>query len=103
MEKDSRFLPALELLQQSSGDRLKIVHGDMLKLDEEELLKEFSPEQDTVKMMGNLPFNIATELTLKWLRLLETKKGPFVYGRIIASIANVLQVKFQWFFCFKKK
>jgi len=54
-------------------------------VDEEEILKEYKPEPDTVKMMGNLPFNIATELALKWLRLIENHKGPFAYG-ILPSI-----------------
>jgi hypothetical protein len=37
--KTNRFLPALELLQQASQGRLTIVHDDMLRVDEEALLR----------------------------------------------------------------
>eukprot|EP01118_Nematostelium_gracile_P010057 TRINITY_DN3431_c0_g1_i1.p1 TRINITY_DN3431_c0_g1~~TRINITY_DN3431_c0_g1_i1.p1 ORF type:complete len:231 (-),score=54.60 TRINITY_DN3431_c0_g1_i1:302-955(-) len=82
VEKDARFLPVLELLEQSSQGRLTVIHGDMLKLDEEEILEPYKPHKDTVKMMGNLPFNVATDLTLKWLNLCHQKKGPFIYGKV---------------------
>jgi hypothetical protein len=32
-------MPALETLQQASGGRLELVFGDMLKIDERDLLK----------------------------------------------------------------
>eukprot|EP00026_Physarum_polycephalum_P010206 Phypoly_transcript_10361.p1 GENE.Phypoly_transcript_10361~~Phypoly_transcript_10361.p1 ORF type:complete len:345 (+),score=29.13 Phypoly_transcript_10361:102-1136(+) len=86
VEKDVRFLPALELLQQASNGKLTIVHGDMLKVDEEQLLKGEPKlgwtEKSNVKIVGNLPFNVGTALMLKWLRMIPERKGPFVYGRV---------------------
>jgi dimethyladenosine transferase 1 len=82
VEKDPRFIPSLEGLAQAADGRLFIVQGDMLKVDEARLLREFNTTNDPVKIMGNLPFNVATSLLLKWLRLVPEKKGPFEYGKV---------------------
>lgn len=95
VEKDERFLPALQLLAQASNNRFKLVHGDILEVEEEELLLHYgidniceseeawkassSPE---IMFVGNLPFGIATPLLIKWLRNLSDKKGAFKYGRV---------------------
>jgi 16S rRNA A1518/A1519 N6-dimethyltransferase RsmA/KsgA/DIM1 with predicted DNA glycosylase/AP lyase activity len=45
VEKDERFVPALKLLQESVGaERLKIVMGDILELDEAQLLRDVEAE-----------------------------------------------------------
>ncbi len=80
VEKDSRFLPALEVLKQSTQGKLHIVHGDMLKIDESKLLSELNPDKYPVKMVGNLPFNVSTAMLLKWLRAVRTHTGPFAFG-----------------------
>lgn len=96
-------MPALELLQQASGGRLTIINDDMLRVDEEQLLegelkKDWNgtitlsliffvsillinfTEKSNIRIVGNLPFNVATALMLKWLRMIPTRKGPFAYG-----------------------
>eukprot|EP01097_Dermamoeba_algensis_P011700 TRINITY_DN9183_c0_g1_i1.p1 TRINITY_DN9183_c0_g1~~TRINITY_DN9183_c0_g1_i1.p1 ORF type:complete len:243 (+),score=40.25 TRINITY_DN9183_c0_g1_i1:309-1037(+) len=86
VEKDRRFLPALELLKQASEGRLEIFMDDMLNIKEEELLKDVTAvpweEQAQVGLVGNLPFGIATELLLKWIRALHKREGMFKYGRV---------------------
>lgn len=99
VEKDDRFLPALQLLSQASNDRFKLVQGDILEVDEEELLMHYgidnvcrSEEEwrgtlsdnvdPRVVLVGNLPFGIATPLLIKWLRDLSDKTGAFKYGRV---------------------
>ena len=89
VEKDKRFLPALEFLKESSQGRLEVVHGDMLELDEAELLGRFDTDRSEwqcplppVRLLGNLPFGIATQLYLKWLRQIPRRQGLFAYGRV---------------------
>jgi hypothetical protein len=116
-------MPALETLQQASGGRLELIFGDMLKIDERDLLKN-EPKADKwedgdvplpllvahahayahlcdghkhvmthtaampwrqhtecpVRIVGNLPFAVATELLLKWLRQIPEREGPFAHG-----------------------
>jgi hypothetical protein len=33
-----------------------------------------------VRIVGNLPFAVATELLLKWLRQIPEREGPFAHG-----------------------
>ena len=88
VEKDKRFLPALEFLKESSQGRLEIVHGDMLDTDEAALLlqsgaKRCSWEEPcSVRLLGNLPFGVATQLFIKWLRQIPERQGLFSFGRV---------------------
>jgi 16S rRNA (adenine1518-N6/adenine1519-N6)-dimethyltransferase len=61
VERDRRCLPALAELEQQSGQRLRVVEGDALKIDERELAGE------GVHVVANLPYNVGTALLLKWL------------------------------------
>lgn len=61
IERDRRFIPALEELRAAFGERLAIVEADALKADERALA------QAPVKIVSNLPYNISTELLVKWL------------------------------------
>ena len=98
VEKDDRFFPALQLLAQATNDQFKLVQGDILEVDEEELLLHYgldqqatdfeswqtmgSTERPEVLLTGNLPFGIATPLLIKWLRDLNQMRGAFRYGRV---------------------
>jgi 16S rRNA (adenine1518-N6/adenine1519-N6)-dimethyltransferase len=64
IEKDKRFIPLLEELLPSANDRLKIVEGDALEIDEPALLAPGS----TARIISNLPYNVATPLIVKWLK-----------------------------------
>ena len=64
IETDDRAVAALEELAQVYGDRLKIVHGDALTVDELELVGDQRPAQ----IIANLPYNIATPLLIKWIK-----------------------------------
>ena len=61
VEKDGRCLPALEEIRAVYPDRLEIVHGDELDID---TLDHLTPP---VKIAANLPYNIGTELLVRWL------------------------------------
>lgn len=80
IEKDARFLPLLEPLVEWSEERLRIVHGDALTANEEEVLRSHGPpapspattahagEAPVVHIVSNLPYNVGTPLLIKWLK-----------------------------------
>ena len=59
LEKDARLADFLR--QRFETRRLEIVHGDALEFDVRELLRE-----PRVKFIGNLPYNISSQLLLKF-------------------------------------
>lgn len=63
IEKDERFLPLLEPLVAWSGEHLRVVHGDALALDQEQLV-----HGPPVHIVSNLPYNVGTELLVRWLK-----------------------------------
>jgi 16S rRNA (adenine1518-N6/adenine1519-N6)-dimethyltransferase len=62
IERDARCLPALAEIAEAYPDRLVVHHGDALKLDHAALLEGLA-----VKIVANLPYNIGTELLVRWL------------------------------------
>ncbi|MCY4461357.1 MAG: 16S rRNA (adenine(1518)-N(6)/adenine(1519)-N(6))-dimethyltransferase RsmA [Albidovulum sp.] len=62
IEKDARFIPALEEIAIASGGRLSVRHGDAMEFD---LDGELEPP---IVIAANLPFNISSQLLAKWLR-----------------------------------
>lgn len=63
IEFDPRAIKALSSLNNVSGDRLSLIHGDALK----DNMLRFG-ENGTRKIIANLPYNIATPLIIQWLR-----------------------------------
>ncbi len=61
IETDPRCLPALAEIGEASNGRLHVLSGDALKLDPLPHL------QSPVKVVANLPYNIGTELLVRWL------------------------------------
>jgi 16S rRNA (adenine1518-N6/adenine1519-N6)-dimethyltransferase len=61
VEKDARCLPALEEIAAHWPGRLQVVQGDALDLDVAALLRP------PVKVVANLPYNVGTELLVRWL------------------------------------
>ncbi|MFQ5562587.1 MAG: 16S rRNA (adenine(1518)-N(6)/adenine(1519)-N(6))-dimethyltransferase RsmA [Parvularculaceae bacterium] len=64
VERDRRCLAALEELGAAFPGKLRLLEGDALKLDESAEIGAAGP----VKIISNLPYNISTELLVKWLR-----------------------------------
>lgn len=105
VERDRRCLAAMEELSLANPDRLRIVSGDALSIDEAAIVP--APR----KLVANLPYNIATALLLKWLRLpeqfqsytllfqkevaerLAAKPGGKAYGRLSVIVQWVCEVK----------
>ena len=61
VERDRRCIPALAELQPLFGDKLTIIEGDALKIDEPAAAGEGA------HIVANLPYNVGTALLLKWL------------------------------------
>lgn len=66
IEKDSRFLPILAELATARPERLTVVEGDALDADELALAQAHAPGRP-VRIVANLPYNVATPLLVKWL------------------------------------
>ena len=103
IEKDNRCIEALEEIQATFPGRLKLLQGDALSTNASEHLA------DPVRIIANLPYNIGTELLMRWL---TTKTWPSfwqsmtlmfqkeVANRIVASPGSKaygrLSVMSQW-------
>jgi len=61
IEMDERCLPALAELSDAFPDKLRVTHGDAMKLDHGELMGE------PFAVVANLPYNVGTALFVKWL------------------------------------
>lgn len=62
IEKDSRFLGALEEIGAAYPGKLTVVEADAVKVDEGEVLPE-----GPCTILSNLPYNVGTLLLIKWL------------------------------------
>ena len=61
VERDRRCLPALEELRAASADRLLVIEGDALAIDEVAAAGVGS------HIVANLPYNVGTALLVRWL------------------------------------
>ena len=61
VEKDARCLPALAEIAAVSDGRLQVVQGDALDIDAASMLTP------PVRIIANLPYNVGTELLVRWL------------------------------------
>ncbi|NXX42270.1 TFB1M transferase, partial [Tricholaema leucomelas] len=86
IEKDTRFIPGLQMLSEAAPGKVRIVHGDILTYNMEKafpkhLKKNWEDEPPDIHIIGNLPFSVSTPLIIKWLENVSKKDGPFIYGR----------------------
>ena len=61
IEKDNRCMAALEEIQSLFPGRLRLLQGDALSMNVTQYLT------DPIKIIANLPYNIGTELLVRWL------------------------------------
>lgn len=97
IEKDPRFLPSLKLLNEASGNRLDINMGDVLsfnmaKIFPDTLRRDWEQNQDSVRLLGNLPFNVSTPLIIRWLSNISDRSSLFSYGRVPLTLTFQLEV-----------
>ena len=64
VEKDNNLA---NLLKEKFKDKIKVINRDILKTNENSLYNE------TLTVLGNLPYNISTEILCKWILNLKEK------------------------------
>ena len=78
VEKDNRFKPLLEPLIEAYDGRLSVFYDDMMTVDQTSLVQnDTEPETNDLLIAGNLPFNISTQLLIRWLRDSHNRQGLF--------------------------
>ncbi len=65
IEKDTRCIPALEEIAAAYPGQLEILNGDALEID------PLTHLQPPVRIAANLPYNVGTELLVRWLTPVE--------------------------------
>ena len=78
VERDPRFLPALEMISARWPGRLEVVSGDALKINLADLAAK-APGLN-LRICANLPYNVATPLLVGWL---TSAQWPPLYDRLI--------------------
>ena len=98
IEKDPRFLPALQLLNEASGGRLDIHIGDVMTFNMEKLLPDLVDNSDwngphpNIEIIGNLPFNVSTPLLIRWLEAISDRRSFWSHGRVPMTLTFQLEV-----------
>ena len=72
IEKDYKTIKCLQSLQDICGDKLKIIHDDILNLK----LCDFGPFPKSI--IANLPYNISSKLIINWLKEINLNKDVFI-------------------------
>lgn len=99
VEKDRRFMPTLELLEEATRGvtKMDIVRGDILKYNCLEAFPECPPtdwndKPPNVHIIGNLPFSISTRLLINWIKDISLRQGAWSYGRTSLTLTFQLEV-----------
>lgn len=71
IERDERCLTALAEVSDHYPGRLEIIAGDAMKADFAALAEAASAGSGPVKIVANLPYNIGTELLIRWLTVTD--------------------------------
>ena len=70
VEKDNELV---KILKDKFNSKVKIINDDILNIQENSLSNE------TLTVFGNLPYNISTEILIKWILGINKKKNWFDY------------------------
>ena len=78
VEKDRRFKPVLESLVDASQNRMSVIWGDVLshnlaKSFPIEAIHQWEDKPPNIHILGNLPFNVATPLIIRWLNAISER------------------------------
>lgn len=85
IERDERCLAALAEISEHYPGRLEIVSGDAMSVD----FAGLAADADDVRIVANLPYNIGTELLIRWLT--PEKWPPFYRSMTLMFQREVAQ------------
>ncbi|QKC97592.1 16S rRNA (adenine(1518)-N(6)/adenine(1519)-N(6))-dimethyltransferase RsmA [Mesorhizobium sp. NZP2298] len=71
IERDERCLAALAEVSAHYPGRLEVISGDALKTDFAALAAAAAGDGGMVRIVANLPYNIGTELLVRWLTVMD--------------------------------
>ncbi|TPN01481.1 16S rRNA (adenine(1518)-N(6)/adenine(1519)-N(6))-dimethyltransferase RsmA [Mesorhizobium sp. B2-1-3A] len=71
IERDERCLAALAEVSAHYPGRLEVISGDALKTDFAVLAEAAAGDGGMVRIVANLPYNIGTELLVRWLTVMD--------------------------------
>jgi len=71
IERDERCLAALAEVSAHYPGRLEVISGDALKTDFAVLAATAAEDGGMVRIVANLPYNIGTELLVRWLTVMD--------------------------------
>lgn len=72
IEKDTRFIPFMELLRQHYPEQFDFIIGDATRID----ITEVSPAPR--KIVANLPYNVGSVLLMDWLKHIAESGGEAI-------------------------
>ena len=72
IEKDYKSIKCLQSLQNICGEKLKIIHDDILNFK----LIDFGPFPKSI--IANLPYNISSKLIINWLKEINLNKDVLI-------------------------
>lgn len=88
VEKDPRFLPTLQLLQEACKDYTQMdIEIDDVKNYNFEVGFKGAPQHNwleappPIHLIGNLPFSVSTHLLIRWLQSVSEKSSAWSFGR----------------------
>ena len=84
IEKDHRCRAALQPLVDAAKGRLELIDADALELVEPDFIRAHGFDPKQICLIANLPYNIATELIVRWLRL--TYDDPELFKAMVITI-----------------
>ncbi|MDR2412969.1 MAG: 16S rRNA (adenine(1518)-N(6)/adenine(1519)-N(6))-dimethyltransferase RsmA [Rickettsiales bacterium] len=91
IEKDKAAAEILEKIANAANGRMRIIFGDALKIGNDEL---GIGNDDKIAICSNLPYNIGTELLIKWLHIASSVSSMTlmfqreVAMRIVAKVGD---------------
>jgi 16S rRNA (adenine1518-N6/adenine1519-N6)-dimethyltransferase len=92
IEKDRRCRDALAGLEAAAGGRLTVIDADALDVDEGRLAAAQGEVAAGIRIIANLPYNVATVLIIKWLR--QIAASPGLYSSLVITVQKEVAARF---------
>lgn len=93
VEKDPRFLPTLELLQEACKDKVEMdIEINDIRSYNFDVGFQNAPkhawydEPPPINLIGNLPFSVSTNLIIRWLHAVSKQESAWSFGRTAMTL-----------------